>query len=173
MGRENVDKVLEVFYEFPAKKFTVRELSKLTKVPRATVHKVLVGLKKEGMVDGEGRAETNLLFSTKKVNYFVEKIVRSGLIDFLAEELNPSVIILFGSLRKGDSVKESDIDIFVESFSKKRGFEGQEGFDLEKFEKKIGHEIQLFVHESIMDVNKNLRSNIINGIKLYGYLKTK
>ena len=52
-------------------------------------------------------------------NYFMEEIVKSGLVDYLIENLNPSCIILFGSIRKGDSVGESDIDIFVESFVKK------------------------------------------------------
>ena len=160
---QNIDKILEVFYENPGKSFTVRELAKLTKVPRATVHKKLLELKKEGLINKENGAESNLLFETRKINYFVEKIIASGLVDELVEKLNPSAIVLFGSIRKGDSVKESDIDLFVESSEKKE-------IELSNFEKKLGHEIQLLVYNSIKKVNENLRGNIINGIKLYGYL---
>ena len=160
---QNIDKILEVFYENPGKTFTIRELAKLTKVPRATVHKKLLELKKEGLISKENRAGDGLLFEVRKINYFVEKIVDSGLINELVEKLNPSAMVLFGSIRKGDSVKESDIDIFVESFSKKE-------IGLANYEKKLGHKIDLFVYEHISDVNENLRGNIINGIKLYGYL---
>ena len=51
------------------------------------------------------------MFKIKKINYFIERIVASGLIDFLVENLNPSCVILFGSIRKGESVRESDIDL--------------------------------------------------------------
>ena len=50
MRQDNEDKILEVFYENPGKKFTVRGIVKLTRIPRATVHKKLVELKKEGLV---------------------------------------------------------------------------------------------------------------------------
>ena len=161
-----MEKVLRVFYEFPEKSFTVREVSKLARVPRATLHKVLLRLKKRGLVDNDCRAERNLLFKVIKTNYFVEKIVESGLIDFLVEKLNPSVIILFGGVRKGESDKDSDIDIFVGGFVDKQ-------LDLSKYEKKLGHKIELFVYEHIKKVNENLRTNILNGIKLHGYLDIK
>jgi len=172
MGHDNREKVLGVFYEFSAKRFTVREISKLARVPRATVHKVLVWLKKEGMVDGEGRASGSRLFLSRKVGYFVDKIVASGLVDFLVEELNPSSVVLFGSIGKGDSVKESDVDIFVGTYVEDK-MKVEMELDLGKFERKIGHEIQLHLYDNIKDVNENLRGNIANGIKLDGYLDVK
>jgi predicted nucleotidyltransferase len=80
--------------------------------------------------------------------------------------LNPSCIILFGSIRKGESDKTSDIDIFVESSVKK-------SLDLSKFEKKIGHKIDLFIESDLKNLNSNLFNNVINGIKLYGSFKIK
>ena len=166
MKLENKEKILEVFYENPAKSFTVREISKLTKVPRATVHKKLVDLKKRGLVDKENRAGDGLLFKTKKINFFIEKIIASGLIDEIVEKMNPSCIILFGSIRKGDSVKESDIDLFVESFVKEEN-------DLSKYEKELGHEIQLHIRSDMHKLQENLFNNVVNGIKLYGSFKIK
>jgi predicted nucleotidyltransferase len=166
MGQNNQTKILEVFYENPNKSFTIREIAKLAKVPRATAHKAVVELKKEKLLDDDNRASNDLLFKTKKTNHFIEKLITSGLIEELVDKLNPSCIILFGSIRKGESDKKSDIDLFAESFGKKE-------INLSKYEKELGHEIQLFVYSNISKVNENLRSNIVNGIKLYGYLNIK
>jgi len=160
------DKILKIFYEFPSRAFTIRELSKLTKIPRATVHKYVLSLKKQDLINEENKAKDNLLFKIKKTNFFVEKIISSGLVEFLMEKLNPSCIILFGSIRKGESVLESDIDLFVESPVKK-------DLNLKLFEKKIGHKIQLFVEPKINKLQSNLFNNVLNGIKLYGSFSLK
>ncbi len=164
--RDKEKEVMRVFFESPAKRFTIRELEKISKIPRTTVHKYLSMFKKIGLVDEDNMAIDSLLFRTKKINYFMEEIVKSGLVDYLIENLNPSCIILFGSIRKGDSVGESDIDIFVESFVKKR-------LDLKKFEKKLKHKIQLFVESDINNLQDNLKINVYNGIKLYGNFRIK
>lgn len=158
--------ILELFYEYPNKEFTVREVSKLAKIPRATVHKYLIELRKQELITSENRAKDNILFKTKKINYFIEKIVASGLIEEFITRLNPSCIILFGSIRRGDSVKESDIDLFVESSVEKQ-------ISLKKYEKKLKHKIQLFVEPNINKLQPNLFNNVINGIKLYGSFKIK
>ena len=165
--RQDIEgKILRVFYEIPSRSFTIRDIMKIAKVPRATVHKYLVEFRNKGLVDKNNRAKNNLLFKTKKINYFVEKIIDSGIIEGIIEKLNPSCIILFGSIRKGDSVKESDIDLFVESSIKKELF-------LEKYEKKLKHKIQLFVKDDIKNLQPNLFNNIINGIVLFGSFKIK
>ena len=166
MGQANEEKVLEVFFEHPDKSFTVREIAKLAAIPRATAHKLIKKLKKESFITKDNRAENNLLFTTKKINFYIEKIVSSGLIDELVGRLNPSCIILFGSVRKGDSAKESDIDIFIETPIKKE-------ISLNKFEKKLRHKVQLFVESDINRLQSNLYNNVVNGIKLYGSFKIK
>jgi len=166
MRQDIKDKILEVFYENPSKSFTVREMMKITKVPRATVHKYFLDLKRQNLIDKENKANNTLLFKTMKTNYFVEKIIYSGLVDELVEKLNPSCIILFGSVRKGDSVQESDVDLFVESSVKKEML-------LDKYQKRLKHKIQLFIEQDINKIQPNLFNNIINGIKLYGSFKVK
>lgn len=165
--RQNIEnKIMELFYEYSNKEFTIREITKLTKIPRATVHKHILILRKEGLIEDKNRAKNGLFFKTKKINYFIEKIVSSGLVDKFINNLNPSCIILFGSIRKGESIKESDIDIFIESSVKKQ-------IDLDKYEKKMGHKIQLFFEDNINKLQPNLFNNVINGIKLYGSFKIK
>ncbi len=175
MRLNNKEKVLEVFYEFPEKVFTVREVAKISKVARATAHNILIELKKDGVVGKDGKANWSRMFLTKKVNHYVEKIVDSGLVDFLIEELVPSAIILFGSIGKGDSVKESDIDIFVEA-TVDNADEFIMNIDLKKFEKKMGHKIELFIEGKIVNLKKRnpyLFNNVVNGVKLYGVFDVK
>lgn len=166
MEQIKTNQILELFYENPNQRFTIREISKITKIPRATAHRIIRSLKKQGLMNKENFANENLLFKTKKINFFIERIVSSGLIEKLINKFNPSCIILFGSIRKGESIKESDIDLFIESQIKREA-------NLSKFEKKLRHKIQLFVESDINKLQKNLFNNVINGVKLYGSLNLK
>ena len=161
-----MDKIIKIFYENPEKEFTVRELAKIAKIPRSTAHKYLVKLKKEKLVSQDNKAMGSLLFKIKKTNFFTEKIIESGLIDALITHFNPACIILFGSIRKGESTKESDIDLFIESNIRKE-------FDFSKYETKLGYKIQPFLEGDIKKLPEHLFNNIINGIKLYGSIKIK
>ena len=156
-----LNRLLEVFYEYPAKKFTVRALAKITRMPTATVQIYLQTLRRDRLINTNNEAADTLLFRIKKINYFIEKIVSSGLLEYLIQTYRPSCIIIFGSMRKGDSTRESDIDIFVETAIKIQP-------TLEKFEKFFHHKIQLFIEPNIRKLPKNLLTNVINGIKVYG-----
>jgi len=162
MGQNGVAKILKVYFENSDKSFTVRELSKLAKIPRSTVQNRLNELKNQKLINKENVAAGDS-FKFKKIHYYIESFVEVGLIDFFVKEFNPSCIILFGSFRKGDSVKESDFDFFVESSVRKE-------LNLQKFEKKLGHDIDLFVESSISNLQEHLFNNVVNGIKLYGNL---
>jgi len=166
MGQDIEEKILEIYFENPDKDFTIREISKLAGLPRSTVHKYLLNLKKQNIISEDNRPIDNLLFKTKKTNYFISNIISSGLVDEIIDKLNPSCIILFGSIRKGDSNKESDIDLFVETSLKKE-------IDFSIYEKKLNHKIQIFTENNIHKLQDNLFNNIVNGIKLYGSFKIK
>lgn len=161
---ENLDKILELFYEYPNQKFTLREIEKKTKVPRATAQAYIQELKKRDLVTKDNTASNSRLFKTKKTNFYIEKIVSSGILEEIIGKLNPSCIILFGSIRKGESIAESDIDIFVESPVKNL-------ISTTIFEKKLKHKVQLLVEEDIHKLQPNLFNNVVNGIKLYGSIK--
>ncbi len=166
LGQRGAQKLLAFFYENPDKKFTMREIAKKTGVSKSNVQKYSILFKKEKLITVEGVAENNILFRTKKISYFFEKIVATGFLSFIIEELNPSCVILFGSIRKGESDKSSDIDIFVESSVGK-------DLNLKKFERLLGHRVELFVESDIKKLHKNLFNNIVNGIKLYGSFRIK
>jgi len=160
------DRILKLLFEYSNDKFSVREISKKTKIPSSSVQRYLTKLKKQGFILKENMANITPYFKLKKTFFVIDKMFKIGLIDFLNKELNPSVVVLFGSIRKGEYEKASDIDIFVESSIKKT-------VDFGIYEKKLGHKIQLFIEGDVNNLHLNLRSNVINGIKLAGYLKIK
>ncbi len=160
------NKILGLFFEHPKRDFTVREISKKAKIPSSSVQRYLKELKKENLIAKENKPIINIYFKFLKAFFIIEKMHKIGLINCLRKELNPSVIIVFGSVRKGEYDSESDIDLFVESPVKKK-------IDLRKFEKELNHKIQLFVYSDINKLQPNLFNNVINGIKLFGSFKLK
>jgi predicted nucleotidyltransferase len=163
---EKMDKILELFFEFPNQRFTVREIARITKIPKSTVQNCLIKLKSERLVNGHNQASNTRFYKIKKINYFIEKIYASGLTEHLNKIFAPSCIILFGSFRKGDSVKESDIDVFIETAKKIEP-------ELSEFEKKLKHKVQIFKEADMDKLPSRLFNNVVNGIKLEGYFKIR
>lgn len=158
------DKIAELFFEHPNRKFSVREIAKTTGIPASSVQRYLERLRKEGFITAENMPVLNSYFKFIKAFFLIKRLLEVGAVDYLEEKFNASAIIVFGSARKGEYDRDSDIDIFVESTR-------NPDIDLSKFEKKLGHRIQLFVKNGIKDLPPNLFNNVINGIKLRGYFK--
>jgi len=169
--------IIRHFFDEPEKEFHMREIARLAGMSPSTASKRLSTLARDGLLTS---AETkgmkifkansrNPSFRDAKLFYNISRIRSSGLVDYISEELNPKAIILFGSFRKGDNVPGSDIDIFVETASKK-------DIDLSDFERRLGNSIQLFLMKSseiasMKKNNKELLNNIANGISLEGFLE--
>ncbi|MDP3640465.1 MAG: nucleotidyltransferase domain-containing protein [Nanoarchaeota archaeon] len=166
MYEKVVQRILELFYEEPSLKLTIRQVASRTKLPHSTVQYQLKALRERGVISENNQWIDSWQNKMKKSYYYLERIAQSGLIDYLEKELAASAIILFGSFRKGESVKGSDIDIFVEGAREKK-------MDLRSFEKELGHPIQLFVKPKITALPPHLLNNVVNGIKLKGYFTIK
>ena len=98
----------------------------------------------------------------KKINS-LDKIENSGLLKYIEDETGCEVIYLFGSTAKGEDTSKSDLDIYVQA--------PESDLNLQKYEEELGKKIQLFFSEDINALPLELRNNILNGIKLRGYLK--
>jgi len=165
MKQTSKQKIMELYFK-ESNPMTIRKISSITNIPKSSTQRIIQKLKKDKIITKEGEIIDSNLFRRKKINFYTEKIVKSGLVNYLISELNPSAIILFGSISRGDSIKTSDIDIFIETYIKKE-------LNLEKFEKKIGHKIEIFKETKINNLQNHLFNNIINGIRLYGGIKLK
>lgn len=161
-----LDKILELFFENPMKNYSIREIARKTRIPSSSVQRYMKILVRRKFITKEGYLNVNGYIRFKKAFFYADKLYSSGLVEYLVENLNPSCIILFGSFRKGESVRESDIDIFVESSVKKE-------LDLGRFERIFKHKIDLFVEKDINKLQPHLLNNVVNGIKLYGAFKVK
>src|SRR3989344_4311611 len=117
-------KILELFYKFPEKEFSLSDIAKEAGVAKANIGVILGSLESIGFIKIEKltkiwrvRAnQENLIFKRAKIVYNLNFIYQSGLVEFLYETYNhPKSITLFGSFRKGEDISNSDIDVAIES----------------------------------------------------------
>jgi predicted nucleotidyltransferase len=163
--------VLEAFFDNPTKIFMVRELCRYAKItqPSATLHlKALVkeGLllkSDEGLYGGYVANRDSDEFKLLKRQNLIYRISKSGLLNFLSKKIQPESLIIFGSASRGEDIESSDIDIFVESPS--------EDLDLKKYEKLLKRKIHLLFNSDFKKMKSEIKNNIVNGTKLYGYLR--
>jgi len=165
--------ILESFIEHPTKEFSARGISRELKISHPTALKYFSQLLQKELI----KKRENTLYPTfyanienKKYKYFkreliTEKIKNSRLIEFIQKKTLPNTIILFGSGAKGTYNEKSDVDIFVEAKEQK--------INLLKYEEILGKKINLLFEKNINNLSEELKNNIINGIKLYGFIRIK
>lgn len=166
-------KVLSIFFDDPNPKegFTIRWISTQIGLAPTSVKLHLDALVKEGFVaKEEGRIyetywsnrEYHLFRFYKKIDILV-RLEESKLLEYVWEECNPQVIILFGSSVRGEDDQMSDVDIFVLAKEKT--------LSLKKYEVYLKRKIQLHFSNDFQKLPKELKNNIINGIIVKGYMK--
>lgn len=173
MGHEEIQKIVCLFFEEPNRNFQIREIARITRIPKTTVQRHILRLVKEDIVVKRRETvfpsyranEESPLYKRAKRMLLISNLYDSGLMDHLEKLLIPKCIILFGSGAKGEYTKDSDIDIFIQASEK--------DIHLEKYEKIMKHRITLFFEPDISRLSNELLNNIINGYKLSGYLKIK
>jgi len=152
-------------------KMSQRQIAKTLKVSPTAVSKSVRVLEKEDLIKIKKDERLKLTYvelnrdSEKAISFKrienLKMIYESGLDSYLEENFPGATIILFGSFSYGEDTTASDIDIAVIGIKKKE-------INLEKFEKLLEREIIINFYDSLKDVNKNLRSNILRGITLTG-----
>lgn len=169
--------ILRRFFEEPNRPFHIREIARMAAVNPLTAGRYLEGYRKEGLLTKSRerghvlyRASGSRLFIEEKKHYNIIRLLASGAMDYLEGQLNyPHAVILFGSCAKGENTRGSDIDLFILSESKKP-------VDLSAFEKKLHSSFQMFVYtrkefEEMKKSNKELLNNILNGVRISGFLE--
>ncbi|MBS3135269.1 nucleotidyltransferase domain-containing protein [Candidatus Woesearchaeota archaeon] len=173
MLHKNKLKIMKLFFDEPSKNFQIREISRLTKIAVTSVKKYLNELLKDDLLMKDKKTlypsyvanQQNRIFKIHKQQLILLELYTSGLIDLLKEELHPKCIFLFGSMSKGEYDKTSDIDLFVQCEERK--------INVSKFENKLKHNINIFFENNLSNLSNELFNNIINGVKIDGYLKLK
>ena len=173
MKRKNIKQIIkEHFFINPAAKLRVREIERTLKLPLPSVIRYCHELEQEEILTIAKTGNVNFYTASRSETYLLEKklynikqLYVSGLINYLKIELSNPAIVLFGSFAKGEDLEESDIDLYIETPSKKQ-------LNLEKFKKILKREVQIFQHKSLKEItNHHLANNIINGITLNNYIE--
>ncbi|MDP1695915.1 MAG: nucleotidyltransferase domain-containing protein [archaeon] len=174
MKQKDIKKIIsEYFFVNPTAKLRVREIERALRLPLPSVIRYCKELEKESILTiiktgsvnfyAANRGSEKYLLEKKLDN--IKRIYKSGLIEHIKQELSNPAIVIFGSFAKGEDTEESDIDLYIETPSKKKVI-------LEKFEKLLKRGIQIFQHKNLKEVsNPHLANNIINGITLNNYIE--
>src|SRR3989344_2499700 len=120
LNKYNRYKLLRLFLDSPTESFRLREIARLTKISPPSVINYLKEFEKEGLIRKQIKREIPFYTSIRDNSNFIlyKKISiifelnNSGLIDYLWDKLSPEAIILYGSFSKGESIENSDIDLF-------------------------------------------------------------
>ncbi len=166
--------VVRQFFDDPIPEggFSLREISRKAKIAPTSVKKYLKELEKEGFIARTRNRQGFPVYSANRENegYVFYKrintlstIYESGLLDYLYKTCMPDAIVLFGSAARGEDIKGSDIDLFLLCKEKK--------VELQQFEKNTGRSINILFSENFDSLSAELKNNILNGIKLKGYIK--
>ena len=174
MKQNNIkQKIAEYFLRNPTVRLRVRQIERELKLSLPSVIRYVKELVKDGLLKENKISEvmfytadrSNKNFRLEKVIYNLRSLYHCGLVEFLITEYSNPSILLFGSYSKGEDIETSDVDIYVETSSKKK-------VNLQKFEKTLERKIQLFIYPHIKDVpNPQLANNILNGISLNGQVE--
>lgn len=161
------------FFKYPNDKLRVREIERKLNLPLPSIIRYCKELKDEKILEIY-QLNNSKFYTANKTSeeYLLEKklhniktIYTSKLINYLKRQLSNPVIILFGSFSKGEDMEDSDIDLYIETRSKKK-------INITEFEKIFGKNIEIFRFESINDIkNVYLKNNIVNGIVLNSQLE--
>ena len=176
---DNRSKVLKEIFESYPNTLHIRLLARKTGLNQNTIINITDRLSKENLITREKDKETNKvsirgktdnpMFLIEKRIYNIRKIHESGIIEYLNDKLHYPTVILFGSYAKAENRKGSDIDLFIISDDKKMP-------DLSEFERKLGTEIQVFIHtkkefSDLKSKSRELLNNVMNGEILSGYVE--
>lgn len=171
LEKYNKYKVLKLFLDSPTDSFRLREIARLTKISPPSVMDYLKEFEKEGLIEKKVKRKVPFYIALRESSDFIlyKKISiifelnKSGIIDYLWDKLSPEAIILYGSYSRGESIEDSDIDLFILGKEK--------NIDLKVFESKLSKKVHLLFNESLKEVSNELKNNILNGIVLKGYMK--
>ncbi len=161
---------LEPFFEDNYRRINVREYARLSKISPPSASKVLSQLHKEALLNRE-KERNYIYFSANQESpafvilsraYWLLRLKKIGLTDYMEKNLINPLIILFGSFSKAEVKRDSDIDIAVFTPSKTQ-------INSETFERGLKHKIQIFIFRNKEEVkNKELLNNILNGFIIAG-----
>lgn len=174
--KNNRWKVLQVFFDDPLPDgigFQLREISRKMKISPSSVKRYLKELEKEKLIISVkhrihgypvyyANRDAEIFKWMKKIDITL-RIRESGLLDYLLHCCMPEVIILFGSAARGEDIRESDIDIYLQC--------KKEELNIGRYEAILKRKINPLFSADLNKLSNELKNNILNGMIMKGYIK--
>lgn len=173
------DKLHAWFFAFPEEEFSLNEIAEKLEIAKTSAHLIISQLvtdrflivSKLGKLWRIKANQEHPWFTTRKIPFNLRIVYESGIIAWVEREVpSARAIILFGSYRKGDDLKTSDLDIAVEISEEKKLDIWKAIIERLGYRENIKVNIHLFSRKRI-DIN--LFANIANGIVLKGFLEVR
>ncbi|MEK6926813.1 MAG: nucleotidyltransferase domain-containing protein [Nanoarchaeota archaeon] len=159
--------VMSVFFKEPTEVHFIKEIGRKIGLAPTSVRVYIEELKKQGIIIEKearpfngliaNRESNDFIFYKRLFNIYSLKLV----VEKIAKESNPRMILLFGSYSKGFDIETSDVDLLVLSKSRK-------GVDLSKFVQELNRKINVIYIDNVKGIDKNVLVNMKNGIVLQG-----
>ncbi|MFP4112077.1 MAG: nucleotidyltransferase domain-containing protein [Candidatus Woesearchaeota archaeon] len=169
------DEVLELILEnSPLKRWHFTEILKKANITKASLNKWLDKYLQEGIlkkVKEKGKfpyftaGENNTAYLSRKKQYMLDKLYKSGFIRHLLS-IDAETIIIFGSTVRGDWYKNSDIDVFI--------YKAKKNIQKTGYEKGLKKEIEIHLFKNKKEINQvktGLIKNIVDGYVVKGSIK--
>jgi predicted nucleotidyltransferase len=170
--------VMAHFFKYPSLEFTLSEIAASTSLSKATVSGIIKELKAADFVIVKDlgviyRIKANVdghIYRREKIIYNLHLLIRNNITEFLTQKFNtPRCVVLFGSYRRGEDDRGSDIDIAVEVPDGVKTGVYHYG-ELAAFEKMVERKVSVHAF-SRKEIDGNLFMNVANGVLLYGFLE--
>jgi len=182
---EAIISIMRPFFEDPDKEFGIRELSRITGINHTTVRIRLGRMVSEGLLKTRKSGtykvyvvEFSKQYLNLKLYYNLEKIRKSGIVEFLEREFDYPVLVVFGSYSKSSDSKGSDIDLCLISDSKRSARKEllDDVFYTNKFGKVLGRGISMHAFtkdefNAIEEKDPGFANSVANGIVISGELE--
>ena len=163
--------IMRLLYIKTGKPLNAHRIATILRVSQPAVSKALPQLGKMDFIkiekDNESKrfsielnTDNPIVIGLKRADN-LKQLYESELITFLYDNFPGTTVILFGSYAFGEDTVTSDIDLAIIGGKEKQ-------IDLTKFENILGREIIINYYSFFKDINKNLLSNVLNGITLKG-----
>jgi len=171
MNQKRINIEYEIMLKLIRRKTHGRELSKELRMPLTTIQRALKQMIDANLIEFEVSGK-NKIFTIKKnilakkfvynaENYKLMKLIDKypffePLISDILKESKNNIMLLFGSYARFDAVKQSDIDLYVETKSK------DVKKKLEMINSKLNVKIGLFDLDSLL-VKETIKNHVILG----------
>jgi len=167
-----VSELEKFFYRNPSSKVHLRERSRelgmstsyITENAEELIERGILQEERMGKMRVFSAATSSPAYRKSKKAFNLARIIESGLVERIEEELYPQAIVLFGSYLEGRDVEDSDIDIAVIGGR-------EESINLSEFQEIFDREIHLNKLKSLENAEKEFKNTLVNGYVLSGYLE--